>query len=124
MIIKAVAEYLETITDLELGTSLFIGHQPESPDEVVAIYATGGVEPDRYLPTADPTIQLIVRASDYETGHDRAQEIADALHRLTNQTLGDFYIYYSFLLGEPAHIGRDKRDRDEFTINLHLKIRL
>lgn len=123
MIINDLATYLTTQTDLVLGTSLYLSHQPESPDEVVAIYDTGGVEPDRYLPTADPTVQILVRANDYETAHDRAQEIAGILHGLTNQEIGDYYVYYIFLLGEPAHIGRDKRERDEYTLNLHLKIR-
>lgn len=123
MIITDLATYLTTQTDLVLGTSLYLSYQPESPDEVVAIYDTGGVEPDRYLPTADPTVQILVRAGDYQTAHDRAHELASILHGLTNQTIGDYYIYYIFLLGEPAHLGRDKRDRDEYTLNLHLKIR-
>lgn len=123
MIIRDIADYLTTQTDLELGTSLYLSHQPESPDEVVAIYDTGGVEPDHYLPTAEPTIQILVRAGDYQTAHDRAHELAGILHRLTNQTIGDYYVYYIFLLGEPTHLGRDKRNRDEYTLNLHLKIR-
>lgn len=123
MIIKALADYLVTVTDLTLGTDLYLSYQPESPDDVVTIYDTGGVEPDRYLPTADPTAQILVRASQYETAHNRATEIAEALHGLHNQTLGDHYVYYIFLLGEPAHIGRDKRNRDEISINVHVKTR-
>lgn len=123
MIITDLATYLATQTNLVLGTNLYLSYQPEDPDEVVTMYDTGGVEPDRYLPTADPTVQVIVRAGDYQTAHDRAHEIANLLHGLTNQTIGDYYVYYIFLLGEPAHIGRDKRERDEYTLNLHLKIR-
>ena len=41
--------------DLTLGTNLFLGRLPESPDTCVAIYQTGGLAPIDQLGTAAPT---------------------------------------------------------------------
>jgi hypothetical protein len=85
----------------------------------------GGLEPDRYLPTADPTFQILVRNTSYSAGQSIVDEIVEALHQKENIELvtGGTYFYYIFLFNEPAHIGRDDKGRHEFSINFVCKIR-
>ena len=120
MIIDDVATYIATnITSLTKGTNLFKGFLPDNTDDVVCVYNTGGAESSRDIPTGDPTFQIFIRNKDYETGHTLVMRIYDLLHRLVNEELvsGETYFYNIFALGRPAHLGRDKKGRDEFSVN-------
>jgi hypothetical protein len=129
MIIDDLADYIvsEGIeidgVDLALGTNFFKGYLPDDEDDCVAIFDTGGLEPDMELPTGDPTFQILVRSSSYETAHTTIQAIADLLHQKRNETIGSTYYYFIYLMGEPGHIGRDTKNRDEFSANFHCRIR-
>lgn len=129
MIIDDIANYIidEGVqigtTDLALGTNLFKGYLPDDPDDCVAIFDTGGIEPDQELPVGDPTFQVLVRSSDYEKAFNCIQSIATLLHQKRNLTIESTYYYFIYLMGEPGHIGRDTSNRDEFSVNFHCKIR-
>jgi len=123
--INDVYTYLDAQTSLTAGTDLFKSRLTESPNNQVVIYNTGGLEPDRYLPTADPTFQVLVRNTSYATGQSLVNDIVEALHQKTNVELveGSKYFYYIFLMYEPEHIGRDDKGRHEFSINFVCKYR-
>lgn len=124
-VLDDVAQYLEDQGRGTVGTSIFKSNMPDTPDNIIAVYATGGLTPDRYLPTAEPTFQVMVRASDYATLQTTVDNIVSDLHRKRNVELvtNETYFYYIFLLSEPAHIGRDANGRDEMSINFVTKIR-
>ena len=96
--INDVYTYLDAQTSLTAGTDLFKSRLTESPNNQVVIYNTGGLEPDRYLPTADPTFQVLVRNTSYATGQSLVNDIVEALHQKTNIELveGSKYFYYIF----------------------------
>lgn len=123
--ISDIASYLAENGIGSIGNTIFKSRLPDIPDNCISIYETGGLAPDRYLPTADPTFQIIVRNKTYSAGKSKMDDIVDLLHQKTNSTLvtGGFYFYYIFLMGEPAHIGVDKKDRDEFSANFVCKVR-
>lgn len=124
--IDDVYTYLDTaIKDLTAGTNLFKSRLSESPNDQVVIYNTGGLEPDRYLPTAQPTFQVLVRNTSYSAGYSIAKQVANELHQVVNARLvkDSIYFYYIFLLNEPEHIGRDDKGRHEFSINFVCKLR-
>jgi hypothetical protein len=128
MIIDDVATYLtENVTETTLvkGTNLFKGFIPDSPSAAVCIYDTGGATPDMDIPTGNPTFQILVRDTDYEAAHDLIKEICDVLHNKYNVELvdGETYFYSINLLGEPGQIGRDEKNRDEFSANFICKTR-
>lgn len=125
MIINEVAEYLEEEGIATKGTDLFISRQSDTPDDQIVVYNTGGLEPDRYIPTADPTFQILVRNKNYQTGQGKVDSIVTALHQLANSYLeeSETYFYYVFLMNEPSHIGRDDKGRHEWSINFICKIR-
>ena len=120
-----LAKYLEDNEIGTLRTDLFKAYLPSEPDDVVVAYDTGGFEPDVYLPTGLPTFQIYVRSVDYTTGKAKVDEIVELVNRKANLQLvtGGVYFYYLTLMSEPVHIGRDKTERDEFSINVRSKIR-
>lgn len=125
MVIDDVYTYIGEQTSLTAGTDLFKSRQTEEPENQTVVYNTGGFEPDRYLPTEEPTFQVLVRNKSYQTGATLAQTIFELLNRVANQQLvdGGIYFYYIFGMQSPAHIGRDERGRHEFSINFVCKIR-
>jgi len=122
--INDIYSFIDANTSLSGGTNLFKARLSDKPDNQVVIYATGGIEPDRYLPTADPTFQLYVRNLSYANGWDICEELVQLLHQRTNEELvvGGNYYYYIFLMNEPQHIGRDDKGRHEFSINFICKV--
>lgn len=127
MIIDEVATYLiENVESVELekGTNLFKSYMPDEPNALVCLYDTGGAEPDIDIPTGSPTFQVMVRDSNTESAHDLIHEIAELLHRKFNVRLveGGAYFYSILLLGEPGGIGRDNKNRDEYSANFVCKI--
>lgn len=118
MIIDDISKDIDTqISSLTLGTNLFKGFMPETPDNCVAVMDTGGAEPDKDIPTGSPTFQILVRNTDYKIGSDLINTIADLFHRRMNETIGTTYYYSIFLMGEAGCLGRDAKGRDEFSVN-------
>jgi hypothetical protein len=118
-----VANYINSNTSLTLGTDLFIGTLPANVESCVGIFQSGGVEPTTYLDIIKPTIQVIVRNTNYETAQQLSYEIYDNLHQLYNQTMGSTEIYTIFALQEPTDIGEDETGRAVFTGNYVLEIK-
>jgi len=102
MIIDDIYTYLgeQHITGLAAGTSLFKSRQTDTPADQTVIYNTGGLEPDRYLPTADPTFQILVRNTNYANGEALVASIVDELHQKENvqlvATTGIYFYYNAF----------------------------
>lgn len=99
-----------------LGTDIFASHQPDIAS-CVTVIDTGGLEPDRYLPHANVTFQVIVRDVDYATAVTKAETIVSTLNDNNNVTVGSDHHYFIFLMTEPTSIGRDEKGREEISIN-------
>ena len=126
MIINDICTYLDTELDtLTAETNLFKTFMPDSPTTCVCIYDTGGATPSRDIPDGLPTFQVIVRSSDYETGKNLIDSIVDKLHQKRSSELvsGETFFYWIYLMGEAGHIGLDKKERDQFSVNFETRIR-
>lgn len=125
MIIDDVRKYLIAESDSFTTSNTKKSFMPDTPNNLVCLYDTGGAEPSRDIPTGDPTFQIIVRNESYAAAHALAQEIVTLLHQKRNLELveGETYFYYIYLMGEAGHIGRDSKGRDEFSINFLCKIK-
>ena len=122
-ILTDIANYINTNTSLTLGEDLFIGTLPANVENCVGIFQSGGIEPTTYLDIIKPTIQVLVRNTNYETAQQLAYEIYDSLHQLYNQTMGNTEIYTVFALQEPTDIGEDETGRAVFTGNYVLEVK-
>lgn len=122
-VITEIADYLEDEGVGTLGTNLFYSYMPENINTGISVLDTGGMTPDPYLPTHEPTFQIFIRATSYDAGKALLESVRDALHRLTNTTLGSTHYYFILAMSEGGHIGRDETGRDEFSINFRCRTR-
>ena len=132
MLTDNVSQYLITqgIATAE-GTDIFIGSLPDSDastfDNAILIRDTGGAEPDKHLPIKQPTIQILVRNVNYDTGYNKAKAIRDALHQKLDNTVlevGADDVMTIFAMQEPTHLGMDESNRHLFTCNFIFKVRV
>jgi hypothetical protein len=94
-------------------TNIYIGSMPETPDNAVCLYNTGGYPRDLSgSEVEEPTFMVKVRNTSYATGEALCCTIKDALHG---------YIGGKFLLiqqqGDVLDMGRDASNRQEWTLN-------
>lgn len=122
--IDDITQYLEDEGVGTIGTDLFKSYMPDRGDGTsVAVLERGGTEPDPYLPTKEPTFQVLVRANDFSTGRTKLDAVRSALHRTANLSQGDTYFYFILATSEGGHIGRNDRGQDEFSINFRCRTR-
>lgn len=124
-LIDEVANYLAANGIGTVGTNLFEGLLPASPDSAVAIIETAGSKPDEYLPTYSPSFQVLVRSTAYDLGRTVCDNIRTLLHNKYNVTLvnnGNYYFWIR-LITEGGHLGQDQTGRDLFSMNFEVKRR-
>ena len=94
-------------------SNVYRGNMPDSPDNSICIYNTGGFP--RILATSkleEPTFQVKVRNMSYTTGETLCNTIKDLLHG--SSTTDVLMIEQQ---GDTLDIGRDASNRQEWTIN-------
>lgn len=100
------------------GNNIFVGWLPHAPAAAMALYETGG-QPPSYIHQAltpaiiRPSVQVMVRDTEYATGRERMQDAYDALCALSS------YLFVS-PLQEPFSLGRDADDRPLFAVNFSI----
>lgn len=108
------------------GKDIFIGFMPENLGNCIMLDQTGGVEPDKYVPIEQPTVQIMVRNTSYNAGFYKMTAIYHALHQLLDDAVletGGVDVMTVFALQEPVHLGKDENDRHIFSVNFVFKIR-
>jgi len=129
MISKQIALYLQSQSLGTVGTDIFYGYLPETPDTLTVVYDTGGDIPDARLGYDYPTIQIRTRAAvgatSIEDAYNRIAAVYNVLHGLHNITLTDGTPLVDSLAvaSAPFAIGKDDMGRAEFTQNYRLHIR-
>lgn len=122
-IVNDIADYLEDQGLGTVGTTIFVGYEPDSPANCICIFDTGGVTPSIDLPTKRPTFQILIRSANYTTGKANLDSIRSLLHNKYNETIGDNYYFSINANAEGGHIGRDDLGNDEFSINFSAYVR-
>jgi len=116
-LIEQVATYLQDDFDLgTIGTDIFIGFMPESPDACIAVLDTGGTEPSRYLPIESPTFQAFIRATNYDNGKAVLATVRGLHGKYGELVSGEDHFMLLHAISEGGHVGRDEQGRDLFSI--------
>lgn len=132
MLLVEIAKFLHSrglVTFDETGISgdCFISVLPSAPDEVVALYPTGGIEGDAKLGYDSPGVQIIVRGSKNPIpALSRAQAIYNALHGFGSGMFvpGGTWIVSCFgTQSGPIYLDRDQNERHEYALNFDIEIR-
>lgn len=111
---------------IDFSDSVFIGHEPNTPDNCITIFDTGAYLSPLGLTNQGyeyPTIQIRVRSSKYLDGWTIIEEIKQALHGRAQETWnGALYSLIQCSSG-PALMDYDERNRSRFIINFNLQRR-
>ena len=91
-----------------------IGTMPDTPDNSVALYNTGGYTRDLSgSMIRQPTFMVKVRNADYASGETVCSTIANTLHGVHGT--GNFLLIAQE--GDIQDLGRDESNRQEWTLN-------
>lgn len=109
-----VASEIEGYT---FGTNLFVGSQPDKPNNCITIFDTPGDEAYQDF-TYKPSFQVMIRNSSFTNGYALAHSIKELLHNFSNTTVGGTWYLQILATSDILHIGKDKSKRRElFSIN-------
>jgi len=120
VLIKDIAQILQTNGIGALGVDIFLGQLPASPDNVVVLYPTGGFAQDLPLPDVKMTAQVLVRDKSYQTGYERIWRIFNLLDggskRFIQSPSGRKMVAQA--MQPPLFLERDENNRSIFVFNL------
>lgn len=104
------------------GWAMYIGEEPDTPDQTVTLYDTTAGEPNPKWLQDEPHVQIRVRGTraDYTGAYDKVYQIMDLLLGLPQQTLGGTVYVGIWALGDPHLLGYDDNRRPVFTLNLRM----
>lgn len=128
-ILEAVGNYLQTQGQGTLGTNLFLGRMPSSPDVCVGVFEYEGAIPSETFGNAAtaidrPRLQVLVRAGrdDYPAARDKAQTIRGLLGAVTQTTLSGIAIMRIRPTGSVNPLGPDENDRPLVSANFEAMV--
>ncbi len=110
-------------TTLTLGTNLFLGRLPDTPDKCVAVFETSGMGPvdtagGSTLPAfTQPRFQAMVRAADYASAASLAEDIFKKVQLIDNEALSGTRYLRAEAIQEPYALDRDSQERMVFVCN-------
>jgi len=102
------------------ATDIFEGFQPDSPDNCIALFEYGGSGYDLVVDTEDTRLEALVRNDTYTTGRAKCRDIIEALHGLSNTALSGTNYRIIRALQSPNYLGRDSKNRYEWSINFKI----
>jgi hypothetical protein len=130
-ILESIGDYLVTNSHGTLGTSLFLGTLPESPDACVAVYENSGSSPAFTMGAGGiridyPMIQIICRAGreDYPTARDKADTIRILLASVVETSISGVHIMRIEPMGSVNQLGVDPKYRPLISVNFRCLVRM
>jgi len=138
-ILESVGDYLQNTASAfgahasqgTLGTNLFLGTLPDSPDACVAVYENAGSSPAFTMGSGGirvdyPMLQIITRATreDYPTARDKAETIRTLLASVLEQTVSSIHIMRIEPMGSVNQLGVDPKYRPLISVNFRCLVRM
>jgi hypothetical protein len=130
-ILESIGDYLVTNSHGTLGTSIFLGTLPESPDACVAVYENSGSSPAFTMGAGGiridyPMIQIICRAGreDYPSARDKADNIRILLASVLETTVSGVHIMRIEPMGSVNQLGVDPKYRPLISVNFRCLVRM
>lgn len=119
-----IADIKTLLTGIE--TNIFLGDMPDTPDNLVGIFTSGGYNPVYNLnkdTMLQPTFQIIIRDISYTSANNRTETIKSLLDATVNQAINGTYYIGIFQQGDVLPLGKDLRNRIKLSINFRTQIR-
>ena len=107
---------------LVLGTNLFVGEMPETPDECVAVFDSGGEDPEHDYEYRRPTVQVRIRSEKggQQAGWTLANEIYNLLKAQHNVEKNSTQYVGIWAQGDILSLGKDAIGRFQFSTNYRI----
>lgn len=119
-----LADMKSLLTSIE--TSIFLMDKPDSPDNLLCLYFTGGANPSHAFDSKqyeEPTFQVIVRNLNASTAITKAEAVKDALDGKTELTINSTRYISVFSQGDILQLGKDAKNRMELSLNFRVKLK-
>jgi len=108
------------------ATNLFLGFQPDMPDNCITIYDTSAVVSDdsHAINTDQVGIQILVRNNNYLEARNISQNIYKKLLGFGGSSLyeGGTLVHAVYLTTAPTSIGKDDNGRNEWSTQYMFRI--
>jgi hypothetical protein len=105
-------------------TYKYIGDMPDTPNNLICLFLTGGYDPEMDLSKnaiTRPTLQVRVRDTSYSSGVARCEAIQTLLRGVTNTEINGNYYIEILQQSDILSLGKDDKNRSNFTINFKIR---
>lgn len=106
-------------------TNLFVGEEPDSPDNCVTIFDTPGFGRQMTMQKGEeyhrPSVQIRVRNNGYQAAYSILADIVTELHALNHQTINGTIYEVIKCVTEPAPFGKDENGRHWWIANFDIQ---
>lgn len=119
----ALAKYLDSLSLGKFAETLFVSHEPNSPDVCVSLYDTGSFRQDEGMTgLAFPSVQIRIRGdkNGYLKAYDKADAVKKALLAIRPGTYSGQRIGGCHHISGPMLIGYDESRRPIVTVNVRV----
>lgn len=127
MVLVECTTYLATQSIGTVGTNLFYGILPDTPDACVTLFEYGGMPNEPNMGTGTtrlvfPRIQAVARGikDDYDGPRVKIQDVVTAFTLIANQNLSGIKYLAILALSDPFFLRRDDNFRVEFVCNFQV----
>jgi hypothetical protein len=123
MILDELAGYIAAQGLGTLGTSLFLGRLPPTPDSVIALRESGGPPPINTFDASyeRPSLQVLVRGSAYTSARLQAERLYQALTTVANTAISGVWYIHVTPDGPPTLLEHDESGRPILVFNLEVE---
>ena len=130
MVLDEVATFLAAASPSPslgtVGTTIFKGQSPDSPDTCIIVYEYGGFAPQHTFGSdhtiTRPRVQIVCRgaADDYEAPRTTAKSVYQKMH-FSKSTLSSVSYLRAEAVSEPFPLDRDENGRWLIACNYHIE---
>lgn len=119
---RDIATYLvsESLVNA-IGTDIFLDARPDSPDNLVSIFDTGGFPAETSISDLKRTAQVLVRDTSYAVGREKIWAIYKAIDRPNNRVItANGRKMHIKAVQPPVLMDRDASNRTLFIFNVQI----
>jgi hypothetical protein len=112
--------------DVAPASSIFIGDYPDTPDNIITLFHSGGFDPSHSFTAKEfeePTFQVRIRNTSYAMASEKGELIKDALDGRTELVINGNRYLSVFQQGDILPLGKDSKNRTEFTLNFRVRVK-
>lgn len=125
MLLDELGAYMQTQGIGTLGTDLFIGQMPDSPDAAVTLYEYGGIAPTHALGGGAarferPRVQVVARATTYTAARSKIESVYKLLDQVAGVIMSSVRYLRIEAVQAPMFLERDANSRVVMVCNFQV----